>query len=205
MTSDKKNDFLIASLFIAAQYIAACLAILMLSKSLAPKYAFIEYLVFYLAVFAIPIFIFILYYFKNNPISWLRIHFDKIYVGAIVSVFLFVVFFLSHKFRFAPQAYNAGFWLAILGACLAGLFEETAFRGFYLKVFSRKLGFIKANILVSIMFAALHFTKIPVSGFIEIPILFVFSLFMGYIYQQTDSLLNTIIVHASYNIVMLLF
>jgi membrane protease YdiL (CAAX protease family) len=205
MTSNKKKEFLISIVFISAQYLAACIAILILKKSLPQEYEFIEYLAFYLTVFAIPIFIFIRFYLKEKPLLWLRLHLSKIHVGIIVSAFIFVIFLLSHKFQFAPQEYNKGFLLALSGACLAGLFEEIAFRGFYLKVFIQKLGFTKANILVSIMFAALHFAKIPSSGFIEIPILFVFSLFMGYLYNQTHSLLNTILVHAVYNSVMLLF
>ena len=205
MANEKKNDFLISSLFIAAQYLAACIAILMLSKRPVQEYAFIEYLAFYLTVFAIPIFIFIRFYFKEKPLLWLHVHLKKIHVGIIAAAFIFVIFLASHKFHFTPQEYDTGFWLMLIGAWLAGLFEETAFRGFYLKIFIQKLGFTKANILVSFMFAALHFAKIPVSGFIEIPILLVFSLFIGYLYKQTGSLLNTILVHAAYNTVMLLF
>ena len=204
MKKNSKASFL-TFVFILIQYIFVLYVFIFLTFDLIKENDFVNKLLFYLLVFILPIFLFIAFAYKQNPFVYINIHIKNVYIGIISAIAMTLIFSFSHSFRLDLPQQISILILGLLGAFLAGVFEEIVFRGFYLKVIYEKLGFIKANILVSLMFAALHFKQIYSIGPIQIVMLFVFSLFLGYLYKDTDSLLNTIIVHTAYNILFVLF
>ncbi len=200
-----KKTFFCPAFFIAVQYALAFFTIAFFDFRLYKNAEFINNLFFYITIFIAPIILFIIHYYKQNPLIFLEIHTKNIHFGIIAAVFMAVIFLASHKFQFDIQATGINLFAAICGACLAGIFEETVFRGFYLKVFCRKFGFIISNVLVSILFAALHFKKAISGGPMQLVFLFIFSIFIGYLYKETKSLPNAIIIHAAYNTLFVLF
>ena len=99
----------------------------------------------------------------------------------------------------------AAFEASALIVILAGPFEEIPFRGFYLKEFSDRWGFVRANILSSAMFAALHLRAFSPRELLNCGLLFFISMWLGYLYKRSDSLWAPVIVHSAYNVLTVVF
>ncbi|MCK5146500.1 CPBP family intramembrane metalloprotease [bacterium] len=86
-------------------------------------------------------------------------------------------------------------WILIIGAAVvvAGLVEETLFRGFVQSVFESKGDIAKAVLLTSFLFAVLHFNP---WWFIEILIL---GVLLGAMARITDSIFPGALAHGLYN------
>ena len=86
---------------------------------------------------------------------------------------------------------------------LVGVLEEIPMRGFYLQKFESRMGFLKANILSSLLFTSLHVFDLiqdEANLVFSLALLFIVSLWLGYIFKKTKSLWTVIIVHSIYNL-----
>lgn len=78
---------------------------------------------------------------------------------------------------------------------IAPLAEESIFRGLLLPAFAKKIGFIGAAIVTSIMFGAVH-------GQLNVAIVtFVLGLLLAWMYKRTDSLWPAIMLHSLKNLI----
>jgi membrane protease YdiL (CAAX protease family) len=83
----------------------------------------------------------------------------------------------------------------------APLIEETLFRGFIQSFIRRFLGSKKAILLTSLIFSSMHFTMSQgLRNITLIGSLFVFSLFLGFIYERQRNLLASITLHFLFNL-----
>jgi len=83
----------------------------------------------------------------------------------------------------------------------APLIEEYLFRGVFQSFLRKHLGSIKAIILTSAIFSLFHFS--PSQGVQNIAILlslFVLSLYLGFVFEKTRSLLSSITLHLIFNL-----
>lgn len=71
--------------------------------------------------------------------------------------------------------------------------EESLFRGVFLENLKRRYGFLRALIVVSVLFAIMHINP---SSLISI---FLFALALGYVYLKTEKLIYPIMLHFFYN------
>ena len=193
-------------IFIGIQLLCAVIYML-LAKPLGIQDTFMANLAYYLVLFIIPTFIFVARFFKVNPLSYLGFTQNAtkgFLIGLAVACFITLVFFITHKFTidFAFTLQNISL---LIGVSLAGILEEIPFRGFYLDVFTKRMGFIKANLLTSALFSILHFNKLLTEGPLQLLILLVFSLWLGYIKKETKSLWSPIVVHIMFNVLTVIF
>lgn len=201
----EKNRFKFTVLFIIIQLVSAFIVMYAMNKYVDNKYGFIINLSFYVLVFIAPVFIYIWKVLKSNPFSYLKLYKNSlkgIILGVIISTFIAVIFFIKNRFIID---FNSAKAYAILGLVLAGLFEEIPFRGFYLREFKARIGFWKANIITSFLFAISHFEKIITGDFFQIVILFIIGIWLGFIYEKVKSLWAPIIVHSVFNVLTVLF
>jgi membrane protease YdiL (CAAX protease family) len=169
--------------------------------------SFLFYLTLYMALFIIPIFLYVYYVYHLIPFQYLLL--DKnisssVGKGLGIGVFVILIFLIVNHFSIHIDISRNGLF-KLLGLLLAGPLEEIPFRGFYLKEFSAKIGFVYANLLSSLMFAALHFQSIQPEEFVKFIVLFILSLWLGYLYHKTKSLWPPIIVHSFYNLSTIIF
>ncbi len=83
----------------------------------------------------------------------------------------------------------------------APLIEEYLFRGVFQSYLRKHLGSIKAIILTSVIFSLFHFS--PSQGFQNISIilsLFILSLYLGFVFEKTRSLISSITLHLIFNL-----
>jgi membrane protease YdiL (CAAX protease family) len=78
---------------------------------------------------------------------------------------------------------------------IAPLAEESIFRGLLLPAFAKKIGFIMAAIVTSIMFGAIH-------GQLNVAIVtFILGLLLAWMYKRTNSLWPAIMLHSLKNLI----
>ncbi|MEX0961725.1 MAG: type II CAAX endopeptidase family protein [Simkaniaceae bacterium] len=88
---------------------------------------------------------------------------------------------------------------------LAPFCEEFLFRGFIQNSLKRLFGLIPTLLITSLLFSLIHYS--PSQGYANLPLLttlFVFSLFLGFSYEKTGSLLAPIFLHLIFNLVTIL-
>ncbi len=84
----------------------------------------------------------------------------------------------------------------------APLIEEFLFRGLLQTWIKKHLGMKAAILLASLCFALFHVSpSYGVGNFSLVPSLFIFSCFLGFIYERQKSLFASIILHATFNLV----
>jgi hypothetical protein len=95
------------------------------------------------------------------------------------------------------------FILAVLSiVILAPLIEETLFRGFLQTYIRRHLGPKQAILITSVCFSLFHYSSGQGLGNISIIIsLFVLSLFLGFLYEKQGSILASMVLHGSFNLI----
>ncbi|MBN1970390.1 MAG: CPBP family intramembrane metalloprotease [Candidatus Delongbacteria bacterium] len=110
--------------------------------------------------------------------------------------------FFTKEYFFNPQIYFAGSISAVIAA---PVIEETLFRGVILKKMQENMKFAYANIITSILFAAIHLpgwiiwgNGFDIYSFISI---FLISLIWGYFYKRTGSIWTTMLSHSLNNII----
>ncbi len=85
---------------------------------------------------------------------------------------------------------------------LAPLFETVIIFAILLPGLWKRFGYLKAVLVVSLVFILLHFPNIP---FIWAFSLFAFSLLLIWFYNKTNSIYPSIVFHACFNLTMLIF
>ena len=189
-------------LFITLQFAAACMV-----RIFDVAGGFWQNLGLYLFVFILPIFVFIRFTLREAPLGYLLLTenvISSLAKGAALGGFIVAVFLLVHKLSVQPidSADNA---VRLLGLVLVAPLEEIPFRGFYLKEFSKRFRFAWANLLQSLMFAAVHLQSLQPQELFRGVFLVAFGLWLGYLCRITKSLWPPILVHAAYNLSTMLF
>ncbi|WP_406770891.1 CPBP family intramembrane glutamic endopeptidase [Candidatus Clostridium stratigraminis] len=90
-------------------------------------------------------------------------------------------------------------WVSVF---LVGIFEEVPFRGFLLQKLCKKLNFIQANIITTLLFVLIHIPEWIYSGADIIKSSFtvsIVSLVLGYLFKEYDSLWIPIVCHSIFN------
>lgn len=204
MNNDTKLK-IYTTIFIISQLVVAILIMLFVKIGNNLKADFIHNLIFYLLVFIVPTILFISKVLHKNPILYLNIKtksMKPILIGVGICAFITVIFSSTNRFQFKFDNINL---LILCGTMLAGVFEEIPFRGLYQTIFKKQYGFIKANILTSIFFMLLH-TKLLISGnILQLIMLFFIGLWLGYIYEKTESIWAPIMVHSTFNFLIYIF
>jgi len=197
-----KRDWITLA-FIALQF-AAALAVSLFAPTGPQGGSALLTICLHIVVFILPIIIYVRMAFGENPLEYLRISKNVkigLLYGAVISAFVSLVFLIVNRFSFNVEALNASAFIIVL----AGPFEEVPFRGFYLREFSGRWGFLFANILSSAMFAVLHLQALSPEEILRCVFLFFVGLWLGYIYKRTDSLWAPVIVHSVYNALTVIF
>jgi len=197
----KKDSLTLA--FIALQF-AAALAVSLFARTGPEGGDLLLSVCLYIVVFLLPIIIYIRAALCENPPEYLKISKNVktgFLYGFAISAFVLLAFLIVNRFSTDVEALKASAFVAVL----AGPFEEIPFRGFYLREFSGRWGFVRANILSSAMFAALHLQALGPNDILRCGFLFFVGLWLGYIYKKSDSLWAPVIVHSAYNALTVIF
>ena len=168
-------------------------------------------LLYYLIAAALPVFLFIRFSDNQSPVRYLAMA-DRaaagIGWGLLIGILIGVVFFLVNGRRVTGGMETGQDIAVICGTGVVGMLEEIPFRGLYLQKFSARMGFMKANILTSALFALLHVPMLLYSGgglWMPLILLAVVSLWLGYLFQKTRSFWTVALVHAAYNLSVYFF
>ena len=108
-------------------------------------------------------------------------------VQPIVELFL--------KEKNAPFLVYTSLFAAIIGPFV----EELFFRGFMYNAFKKKAGIFWATLVTAGLFAALHTNA---AGFLPILVL---GILLTYLYEKTGTLVSSITVHITHNLIMVFF
>ncbi|WP_213318458.1 CPBP family intramembrane glutamic endopeptidase [Chlamydiifrater volucris] len=94
--------------------------------------------------------------------------------------------------------------LAFSVAILLPISEEIVFRGFLQNFLKKKLSVRNSLILSSIFFSLAHIEN-SLGSLIFVPVIFILSLMIGFVYEKERSLLAPTLLHALYNSTQLIF
>ncbi|HSX13330.1 MAG TPA: type II CAAX endopeptidase family protein [Chlamydiales bacterium] len=110
---------------------------------------------------------------------------------------------LAVQFLKMTLGYPVLFILALLSiAVLAPLVEEVLFRGFLQSFIRQHLGKKQAIFITSLLFSLFHYSpEQKISNLTIVGSLFIFSLFLGFVYEKRESLLAPIFLHSLFNTV----
>jgi membrane protease YdiL (CAAX protease family) len=109
--------------------------------------------------------------------------------------------------------YNAWqyFPVAVIGLCtISPLAEEIFFRGFFLKTLEYRFSVWMANVLQSILFGFIHLAYLWLTEFnlalifTMIPLVAFAGILYGWVAQRTGSVFSAMVVHAFYNLLLML-
>ncbi len=122
-------------------------------------------------------------------------------LGIVYSVILTEVFDVTTESEIVTEAEEASFpWILTLAIVLiAPVGEEIFFRGFIFKGFCSKYSWKRAAIISSAIFGIIHMQ------FVAIPLMFVLGYVLAYMYHRSNSLWPSIMMHATWNGVIMLF
>ena len=166
-----------------------------------------------LALWVIPIFIFIRFYLQQNPFEYLKLSTNVkkgVLWGVIISsvhAAIYVAFWYLKNGTITID-WNVsvkGFLDVVL---ITGIIEEIVFRGFVLNYLRNIYSFRTANIASSLLFMIAHIPYFIVFGYFSLPILkimykfvrvFAFGLLWGFFLKKTNSLWPCIIHHSVNN------
>lgn len=160
----------------------------------------------YLILFIIPIFLYLKFKSKVNPLIYLRLLGNTkrgILIGIVISsVFIILLFYKNGNGVFVFDKLDIKMlWVSGL---LVGFLEEIPFRGFILQKLNENMRFWKANTLTTVIFILFH---IPtwlinsngdiIKSAVNISIV---SLVLGYLFKEYKSLWIPIICHSVFNL-----
>jgi len=158
-----------------------------------------------------PVFLFIWLAERQSPWTQLGLNHAPLKgmgVGVIIGIMICAAFIGSDLIVGKTPLVTSAPWYMVLGAIFVGLAEEVLFRGFVLPRMMTQMTFVKANIFSSLLFMALHIARLFQAGAAEIPsliLIFIISLWLGYLYKKTRSVWTVMLVHALYNLAVLIF
>ncbi len=160
----------------------------------------------YLILFIIPIFSYLKFKSRVNPLIYLKLlgNFKQgILIGIIISsIFIILLFYKNENNTFILNKLDIGIlWVSGL---LVGFFEEIPFRGFLLQKLDDNMKFWKANLLTTLIFTLFHiptwlinFNGDIIQSVINISIV---SFVLGYLFKEYNSLWIPIICHSVFNL-----
>ncbi len=167
--------------------------------------SFILGMLVYVFVFNAPVILYLKYKDKVNPFEFLKLNKNikkGLTTGLLIS-FLFVAALVIKNFILGFESVNFNIGLLWIVGLLVGLFEEIPFRGFIFQKLSKRMSFMIANIITTILFVSIHlpvwiYTNANLAS--SIPSVFVVSLILGYLFEEYDSLWVPILCHAVFNL-----
>ncbi len=176
-------------------------------------------------IWVIPIFLLVKYYEKQPVFSFLGLQKDfwKGFTWALIIIMVMGLYFYGvHIVVMGKDIHlSLNFHTILNTVILAGLLEEIVFRGYILNKWINGLSklatdksesFWSANVYTSVMFVIIHFPIwIRTDQFLfpsvigSMANIFLLSLLFGYLYKKTNSLWTVIIIHAAYNLFVVMF
>jgi len=132
---------------------------------------------------------------KNNPLKGC---FHGLFISSI-----FVLFLIVKNIILGWKPINFHLGVLWIGVFMVGILEEIPFRGVLLQSLSPHMKFWAANLLTTVIFIMLH---MPTWTFSNINILqaikstLIFSMALGYLFKEYDSLWVPIICHSVFNL-----
>lgn len=160
----------------------------------------------YTVVLMLPVLIYLRVVDKANVLSYLKLNkriFRGITQGILIGSLIFLVFLLKSKNHTIKHINLKTDIFIILGRIMVGPLEEIPYRGFYMQKFKDTMSFPMANVLSSVLFAFMHMNLISVSitnSVFSVLYIMVIGLWMGYIFEKSQSLWCVSIVHSLYDI-----
>jgi uncharacterized protein len=153
-----------------------------------------------IAVWVIPVWLYIKYYLHTNPFTYLKLGRQGVLSGVFLSFLLGIYFMLTNQ----SLHFDLSLHEYINVILLAGITEEIVFRGFILQELERKLCFWKANIIASLLFLVIHYPIWIQNGtFFTIgshTYVFLLGLVFGFVFKKTGSLWAVVILHSVHNL-----
>lgn len=158
----------------------------------------------YLLIFILPIFLYIKFKEKINPLVALKLTnrpMKNISKGILICfVYISLLVVKNVVTGWMPINMNIGvMWISVL---LVGFFEEVPFRGFLLQKLMKRLNFVQANIITTFLFVLIHMPQWIFSGADIFKATFtvsIVSLVLGYLYKEYDTLWIPIVCHSVFN------
>lgn len=159
----------------------------------------------YLIVFILPIYLYIKFKEKMDPLAVLKLKnnpMKNILKGILIClVYISLLVLKNILMGWKPISANIGvMWISVV---LVGVFEEIPFRGFLLQKFWKRLNFVQANIITTLLFVLIHMPQWVFSGTDIIKSTFtvsIVSLVLGYLFKEYDTLWIPIVCHSVFNL-----
>ncbi len=173
-------------------------------------------------VFIVPVYYFIEKYEKKEFFSYLYLKVKTFWADVGLGIVIGAVFFLSailanlvklKKFVLLPNASPTSLILTVTIAVATGISEEILSRGFVLKkLYEESKNIYTSSFFASILFFFLHvpilFTNYKLTGNMILLVMFtdlILSLVNSFIFLERKSLVLPILIHAFYNLALVLF
>ena len=146
-------------------------------------------------------------------LSWLVVFPIVTFFSSIFSIFIYTVFKVQKVpdqvaiyFLKATMKNPLYFILAMITiVILAPILEEFFFRGILQNFFKKFLKRWLAIIFTSLVFAIIHFSYSQrLANITIVGSIFIFSLFLGFLYEKQKSLISPIFLHATFNAINVL-
>jgi membrane protease YdiL (CAAX protease family) len=158
----------------------------------------------------IPVYLYVKYIDIRQPLEFLKLDKKNFIAGYLWGIVLAASFtaILAIKVHYWGQGniyYDWPIIDVVNIVVIASLVEEIFFRGFLLQKFMETASFTNANIMVTLLFATLHFPVWLSDGLSVLEIgesliyLAGFSWLLGYVFHCSNSLWSPIILHAANN------
>ncbi|WP_218059087.1 CPBP family intramembrane glutamic endopeptidase [Orenia metallireducens] len=164
-------------------------------------------------VWIFPVFLYLKFYDKVNPLSYLKLkdNTKRGLVGAIMLSLLFAIYNFSRVYFMGNSKLdlNLNMNTLINGIVFVGFTEEIVFRGFLLKKIWNNSSFRKAMLISSLLFLFIHYPAWFIKGKLIFPNLifssiyvFGFAILEAYIFKKTNSLWACIVSHSVHNFIL---
>jgi uncharacterized protein len=170
------------------------------------------------SLWGLPALIYVWYAAHSRAGEFLRLT-TPVNVGGLVIGEAGIVLYLSGVLAFATKwegrqlltsrMIDPSHWgLAIASLAPACFAEEVLFRGVFLREFAERLGFGRANLLTSALFAAIHWPGWYASRGFDLRVVadsvgvFGVSLFAGFLWRGTQSIWPAVVFHLANNVVV---
>jgi membrane protease YdiL (CAAX protease family) len=155
-----------------------------------------------LTVWVLPVFLYLVYIDRVNPIVYLRLK-QNWKRGVFLGIVLSVLNLLGTMIRFGwPRpSLQSLTWNSVIGtSIMIGVIEEIPYRGFMLQKLCERYGFWIAATISSILFLAIHLPGwislhlLKASGAVSV---FVFGFVMAIVFRYGKSLWAPVITHST--------
>ncbi|MBW9154627.1 CPBP family intramembrane metalloprotease (plasmid) [Clostridium estertheticum] len=169
------------------------------------KNIFIISLLIYIFIFIIPTVLYLKLKDKLNPFQFLKLNKNvkKSFTKGFTISILFIVGLIIKNFFLGWVTINLNIGILWINGLIVGMLEEIPFRGFILQKLMKNMGFIKANIVTTMLFALVHVPDWIFSNsniLSSLKSVLILGFILGYLFKESDSLWVPIICHSVFNI-----